>query len=173
MRRLWVLAVPLALAGCGNVPVGSRDLPDVQLVVPATFQFSVPLTSPVVYLRENKFGGQGIPALVNSVGISGTARYVGAGQVQQVKVYVRPNLEDLPNCLNFAEYVVCLGDESGQAAGTIDFSQGNPVGFRLGGPALLNAAKAGQGYFGLQATASSVVAGDLLNLTGLRAVAKF
>lgn len=169
----WWLTLPITLMACGTVPVGSAEVPDVQVVIPATLELPSTVTAPVVYLRENKFGGQGIPALVNSVGISGTARYDGTGQVQQVKVFVRPSLDNLAACLNFTEYVVCFGDESAQLTGTIDFRAGNPTGVALGGPALLNAAKAGQGYFGLQATGSSVVAGDALRLTGLRAVARF
>ena len=171
-RFLWCL-VPLALTACGTLPVGSAAIPDVQLTIPASLSLPVALTTPVVYLREDRFGGRGIPPLVNSVGVQGSAHYSGSGQVQQLRVYVRPSLDALPGCFAFTDYVVCFGDESAQAVGTIDFSRDNPTAVSLGGPALLNAARAGTGYFGLQATGRSVTAGDVLTFTNLRAVAKF
>ena len=173
-----LLALPLTLAGCGTIPVGSVAIPDIAVTVPATFQLPlglpVAVTSPVVYTKENKFGGSGIPSLVNNVGVEGTARYTGAGDVKTLQVFVRQSLTNLPSsCLDLTQYVVCLGDESVQAVGTIDFTKSNPAPVSLGGPVLLSAAKAGEGYFGVQATASNVVAGDTLELTNLRGVAKF
>lgn len=178
MKRMFAPLAAALLAGCGNIPVGSVNLPDVTVTVPGSLLSPIDVSTSVVYFKQNQFGAQRIPALVNSVGIQGRAEYAtvtGAHPaIQKVNVFVRPTLDgDLAGCNSYTDYVECKGDESGHAVGSIDFSRGNPTDFDLRGAPLLEAARNGEGYFGIQLAGRQVVSGDQLRLTQLRAVARF
>lgn len=168
-------SLALVLGACGNIPVANVPLPPVTITVPVDLQSPVSLTSPVIYIDQNQYEGQDIPALVNAVDIMGTAEYKvtvgGSFDVQTVKLFVRQSLDS--GCTRIATYVECDGDESANAIGSFDFSKNNPTPFRAGGPALLNALRAKKAYFGFQVSGGKVNAGDQVLLTNLRAVAKF
>lgn len=173
--KLALLAcLPLALAACGTIPVGSAPLPDVILNLPSTGVLPITATSPVVYYNEDQFKQSGgIPGLVNNLSIVGTAEYVGTGNVDTVDVYVRQNLNNLSNCTTYGQYVVCGGDESGQLVGQLDFRQSKRQDFSFGNGVLLNAARAGHAYFGVKVASSGFGPADQLKFTNMRAVAKF
>ena len=177
-KAAWPAAFALVLGACGNIPLGSVALPPVAVTVPVDFASPISITTPIIYIDQNQYAGQSLPSLVNAVDIDGTAEYqskpLSTSDVQQVELFVRQSRDQLlQDCTQVTTYFVCGGDESANAIGSFDFSKSNPTTFRAGGPALLNALRAGSAYFGFRASGSKVNAGDQVLLTNLRAVGKF
>lgn len=171
----------LALAGltallcaCGVVPLPAVAIPDQSLSLPSSAGFE----NYVAYDGSDAFGGTSLPGLLSNVSVSGNVDYAGAGTLKQVAVYLRSSM---PSCAApplskspLSKSQLCAaGDEAGQRIGTISIQNGAVTGFQLAGGALDAAAKAGHGYFGVQAIQGASLVGDTLKLSGMKASAKF
>lgn len=182
MRPLRVPLLSAALAAatltaCGVIPTPSVDLPDTRIDLPD----SRALLGQVVYVQRDSLGGTTLPAALQRVTVRGTVTYrtVG-GTLQQVELYVRPDLTTLPaSCRAYAPspdapgMVVCEATgEAGQSIGTAQVTAGQGAPFSLSGAALDAAAKAGHGYFGVRFTAGQSLLGDALDLTGMKVNAR-
>lgn len=170
MRRALLLVPLLAVLTACNLPVATVALPDLSVNLPVTLSLPLTVTTPVIYSAKNLLAGQGgIPGLVNSVGVQGTAEYVGARPIQTLDIYVRQNLT---GCFIVSAFAYCGLNEAPEFLGSIHFASGKSTTFTFGNTALLKAAQAGQLYLGVRVTGSGFNAGDQLKFTNLTAVAR-
>lgn len=163
------VSVLASLSGCGIIPLPSVAIPDVNL----TLVPSVGYENQVTYDGSDALGGSSIPSILSNMSISGKAMYSGAGNLQQVAVYMR---SVLPTCtpIPITKAQACeASGESAHKVGSISFKNGEAVDFRISGSALDQAAKTGHGYFGFQALNGQSLMGDKLKLSGMNASAKF
>ncbi|UWX65549.1 hypothetical protein [Deinococcus rubellus] len=79
----------------------------------------------------------------------------------------------LPSLPGSGMRVCAASGESAQKIGTLTLKGGEVTGFQLSGVALDRAAKAGRGYFGVQALSGVSLLGDHLKLSGMKVSAKF
>ena len=169
MRRALLLPLLATLTAC-NLPIATVPLPDLTVSLPATLSLPVTVTTPVVYSAKNQLAGQGaVPGLINSVGVQGTAEYIGARPLQTLDIYVRQNLD---GCLTLLDFSYCGLNEAPQFLGSINFTAGKTTTFTFGNTALLKAAQAGRLYLGVRVTGSGFNAGDQVKFTNLTAVAR-
>lgn len=181
-----MLMASLTVVGCGNIPIASVALPDVKTTVPITFRSPVSGPNPVIYIDKNQLEGQEVPGtvrtFVNSLTVNGTARYFeiapGTSNIQKIELFVRQNLNGLPDdCGRAGPAVFCYGEEKSQRVGEIDFvnKPNMTTPFTMGGPVLLSALKAQPPslYIGFRIIGGQLTEGDRLELTGMRANAKF
>jgi hypothetical protein len=166
---LALLSGVALLSACGVVPLPAVSIPDQSLSLPSSAGFE----NYVTYDGSDAFGGTTLPGLLSNVSVSGNVDYAGTGSLRQVAVYLR---SALPGCLQVVGSKTQLCDAEGEAAqriGTISLQNGVVTGFNLSGAALDASAKAGHGYFGVQALQGSSLAGDTLKLSSMKASAKF
>jgi len=169
MSRLLPLTLCAALlAGCGVVPLPAVGIPDQTLKLPASAGFE----QYVAYDGSDAFAGTALPSLLSQVRVSGQVQYGGVGDLSEVAVYLRSSL---PSCTALPGSSMQLCAASGEAAqkiGTLTLRGGEVTGFQLSGSALDRAAKAGHGYFGVQALSGASLTGDQIKLSGMKASAK-
>ncbi|TSA83000.1 hypothetical protein FNU79_12835 [Deinococcus detaillensis] len=169
MKTFTLLAaLSAALCACGIVPLPAASIPDQTLTLPPSAGFE----SYVAYDGSDAFSGTSIPGILSNVSVSGQVLYAGAGDLQRVAVYLRSSLPSC-NAVPGSKAQVCdASGEINQKVGTLTVQNGVVTGFSLSGSALDRAAKAGHGYFGVQAMQGQSMAGDSLKLTAMKASAK-
>lgn len=186
MKHGLLATASLAFVACGNIPVASVALPPVKATIPVNFESPVSGDSPVIYINENQLKDQQIPGairtFVNNLTVDGTARYFeiipGTSDVRKIELYVRQTLSPLPeSCTLIGKAVFCSGNESAQRVGEIDFvnKPNLTTPFTMGGPVLLASLKAQPPslYIGFRIAGGKLNEGDRLELTNMRANAKF
>lgn len=162
-RRLLPLAA-LALVACGSLPLPEQRLADVTVSAP------VPLAASgqVLYQTTNAFS-RSIPASVQRVSVTGQLSFSGSSGEKSLAFFITDALPQGCTALPLVPYLLCPDAAGGQQIGTASVSAGQPVPLRLSGPALDAAAHAGRGYLGVQLTSGTVLPGDTLSFTALRA----
>ena len=169
MNKLLLLPAAALLASCGLIPLPAVTLPDFTLTLPSSLGYE----QSVLYDGSDAFGGKSLPGLLSNVKVTGNLSYSGAGNLSQVAVYLRSSL---PTCMSLPATSVQACDASGETAqkvGTLTLQNGVATSFTLSGAALDTAAKAGHGYFGVQALSGSSVLNDKVKFSGMQASAKF
>ena len=169
MKKFLLPVAAALLASCGLVPLPAVTLPEYTLTLPSSLGFE----QSVLYDGSDAFGGKSLPGLLSNVKVTGNVSYSGAGNLSEVGVYLRSSL---PACDAVPGTSVRACDASGETAqkvGTLTLQNGVATGFTLSGAALDTAAKAGHGYFGVQAMSGSSVLGDTVKLSGMQASARF
>lgn len=161
-------ALCAALSGCGIVPLPAVGIPDQTLTLPPSAGFE----NMVAYDGSDAFSGTSLPSLLSHLSVSGQVVYQGAGDLQQVAVYLRSSLPSCNTVPSSKAQVCDAGGESAQKVGTLSVQNGVVTGFTLSGSALDRAAKAGHGYFGVQVMQGASRAGDSLKLSAMKASAK-
>ena len=157
------------LSACGVVPLPAVAIPDQSLSLPSSAGFE----NYVAYDGSDAFGGTSLPGVLSNVSVSGNVDYAGTGTLKQVAVYLRSSMPSCTAAPLSKSQLCAAGDEAGQRIGTISIQNGAVTGFQLAGGALDAAAKAGHGYFGVQAIQGASLVGDTLKLSGMKASAKF
>jgi hypothetical protein len=172
---LAALSALLSACGTGILPTVPYDLPDINATLP------VPSTaSPmVIYSTTDQFAALPVIAqAISSIDLTGDLVYNGKGAastLSNVGIYIRDTV-DGQNCYNQAGYLICSDtnmEESSHKLQDVPISIGVLKPVTLMGDVLNKSVKNRKGYIGFRINQGTIMAGDQINFTKIKATIHF